>query len=279
MAAGLSLLGAVASNANAKVVGTAVDEWTALHDGLSENAAAQAAIAARVTRLYGPRLQQLGFVPGSGEAPTDAVLRDTLIGDLGKLRDPAVVAEANRLFAAWQADANAIPGSLKATWLGVIAANADAATWNALHARAQQATGAIERTSLYQLLGATGDEALAQRALELALTAEPGKTVSSGMIASVAGRHPRLAIDFVLGHLPQVDQLIDISGRSRFMQRLSATSKDAALIPILEAYANANLAATDRKPIDQSIDRIRAQSARAPRINAETAQWLAVHPG
>jgi len=62
------------------------------------------------------------------------------------------------------------------------------------------------------------------------------------------------------------------------MQRLAGSSRDAALIPILEAYANANLAPSDRKPIQQSIDRIRVQSEQAPRIRAETNAWLAAHP-
>ena len=82
--------------------------------------------------------------------------------------------------------------------------------------------GTVERASLYQLLGRAKDEALARRALDLALTNEPGKTTSAGMITAVAGAHPRLAIDFVLSHLEQVNQLIDISGRSRFMSRTSA---------------------------------------------------------
>ena len=42
------------------------------------------------------------------------------------------------------------------------------------------------------------------------------------------------------------------------MQRLAAGSRDAALIPVLESYANANLAESDRKPVQQAIDRIRA---------------------
>ena len=136
----------------------------------------------------------------------------------------------------------------------------------------------VARTSLSQLLGRANDEGLARRALDLALTAEPGKTVSSGMITAVAGLHPRLAIDFVLSHLAQVNALIDISGRSRFMQRLAASSRDPALIPVLEGFADANLAATDRKPVQQAIDRIRSESAQGSRIRSETAAWLAAHP-
>jgi len=182
------------------------------------------------------------------------------------------------LFAAWKKDPNAIPGSLKTTWLRMIARNADASTWDTIHERARATTGSIERAELYGLLGRVQDEALARRALEVALTNEPGKTTSASIITTVASQHPRLAIDFVLTHLAQVNQLIDISGRSSFMRRLSFGSHDPALIPILENYANSNLAASDRKPIEQSIERIRSRSSQIPRIEAETSEWLSAHP-
>ena len=278
MAVGLDFLGEVPGSGNAKLVQAALGEWSDFYDTLDTDPAAQAAIVRRVARLYGPRLQQLGFVPRTGEPAVDALLRGTLIGTLGKFKDPAVVAEANRLFAVWQTDPSAIPGSLKQTWLRVIARNADEATWNALHAKAQATSGSVERTSLYQLLGATRNEALGRRALELALTDEPGKTTSSGIITAVADQHPRMAVDFALAHLAQVNQLVDISGRSRFMQRLTAGSDDASLIPTLEAYAKANLAASDRRPIDRAIERIRFESGRLPRIRSEVAAWLQGHP-
>jgi aminopeptidase N len=274
MAVGLDVLDAIPANGNAEVARRAVQRWDGLYDQLDGNPAAQAAIAAHVIALHGPRLQQLGFAPRSGEPAMDALLRPTLISTLGKYGDPRVLAEARRLFAAWQTNDAAIPGSLKSAWLTVIASNADAATWDALHRKARETTGTVERTTLYELLGEAKDQALARKALDLALTDEPGKTVSAGMITTVAQTHPKLAVDFVLAHLNQVNQLIDISGRSRFMQRLVASSHDPAFIPVLEAYAKANLAESDRKPIQQSIDRIRYESAELPRIQSETAAWL-----
>jgi aminopeptidase N len=278
MATGLDFLNQVPANGNAKLVQSAVRHWSGLHDDLKSDPAAQAAIASRVIRTYGPRLQQLGFTPKAGEPAVDALLRGTLIGILGEFKDPSVLGEANRLFAAWQSNPDAIPGSLKQTWLGVVARNADAATWNVLHAKAKAATGSVEQTSLYELLGSTTDETLARRALALALTNEPGKTTSAGIITQVADEYPRMAVDFALSHLAQANQLVDISGRSRFMQRLSAGSNDVSLIPVLEAYANANLAASDRKPINQAIERIRFESGRLPPLRTEVAAWLQAHP-
>ncbi len=277
MGIGLDILAAIPSAGNAKVVQQAVRSWDRLYDQLEGNDSAQAAIAARVVRDFGPRLTQLGLAPKAGEPATDAVLRPTLIAALGKYRDPAVLAEASRLFAAWKTNPDAIPGSLKTTWLSVIARNADAATWETMHAKAKATSSTVERSALYQLLGDVHDEALARRTLELALTDEPGKTVSAGMITSVAEEHPKLALDFVLAHLDQVNRLIDISGRSRFVQRLVAGSHDTAFVPVLEKYASEHLAATDRKPIQQSIDRIRYESSQIGRIQSETAAWLKAH--
>ena len=96
-------------------------------------------------RHYGPRLQRLGFTPRDGEPPLDALLRPTLIGELGYLGDPRVVAEGQRLLAAWQTDPKAIPGSLKESWLNVIARNATPANWDALRAIARRTRGTVER--------------------------------------------------------------------------------------------------------------------------------------
>lgn len=278
MAVGLDFLSAVPGNANAKLVQSALRHWSGLYGDAQSDSAMQAAIARRALRAYGSRLQQLGLIPRPGEPAVDALLRSDLIATFGKFKDPSVLAEAQRLFAAWQVNANAIPGSLKQTWLSVVARNADEATWNKIHAKAGAATGFAERTSLYQLLGTTSSDALARRALDLALSGEPGKTTSSGMITSVAEQHPRMAIEFVLQHLAQVNELIDISGRSRFMQRLSAGSDDPGLIPVLDAYAKTNLARTDRKPVDQAIARIGFQAGKLPRERSELAAWLKANP-
>jgi hypothetical protein len=62
------------------------------------------------------------------------------------------------------------------------------------------------------------------------------------------------------------------------MQRLVGGSSDATLVRTLEAYAKANLAPTDRKPIEQAIDRIRFQAASQPRIRSEVAAWIKANP-
>jgi aminopeptidase N len=278
MARALDLTAAVAPNANGKVVERAVLNWSGLYDDLEGDEASRASIAQRISRTYGPRLQAIGLTPRDGEPPIDALLRPTLISVLGKIGDPAVVAEANRLLAAWVKNRDAIPGSLKSTWLGVAASNATPATWEALHAAARSTQGQVERSTLYSLLGHAKDATLARRTLDLAVGNEPGKTISAGMITSVAEQHPGMALDFVLSHLKQVDPLVDLSGRSRFVAGLVSQSDDIGLISRLEAYGNATFTAENRKPIERAATRIRWKAANRDRVRSETAAWLKSHP-
>jgi aminopeptidase N len=273
MAVGLDLLASVPADAQAKVTALALEEWGALYELFEGDAATQARIAADMSARFGPVLQRLGTVPRKGEPVLDATLRPELIRMLGHIADPAVVAEARRLFA----DPAAIPGSLKSAWLRVVAENADAATWDRLHALARSASGAVERSTYYGLLGRTRDAALAQRALDLSITDEPGPTISSAMIGAVATKHSELALDFVLAHLDRVRQLTDTSGWSRFIARLGMDSQTPSTIDKLDAYADAHVAASDRKPIDQTIALLRTRFARQARLQSETQAWLAAH--
>jgi aminopeptidase N len=97
------------------------------------------------------------------------------------------------------------------------------------------------------------------------------------MITAVAHEHPQLALDFVLGHLAQINPLIDLSGRSRFVAGLVSQSNDPTLIRKLQAYGEATFKVADRKPIEQAIGRLRWRAANRDRIRAETTAWLKAH--
>ncbi|GAA4042479.1 M1 family metallopeptidase [Sphingomonas rosea] len=269
----LDMLAAVPGNAHPKVAASALGKWSGLYGLFSGDAASQALVAAQIEARFKPMLDRMGLAPREGEPVMDATLRPQLISVLGEVGDPAVRAEARRLFAA----PAAIPGSLKSTWLGVVAYDADEATWEKLHQLAQTATGSVERTTYYELLGRTKNESLARRALDLALTPEPGKTVSSGIISAVAAEHPEMALDFALAHLAQVRSLVDSSGWSRFLAQLGAGSGKPETIAKLDAYARANVAASDRKPITQVTTRIATRLSENGRLKPAALAWLRTH--
>jgi hypothetical protein len=224
-----------------------------------------------------PVLDRLGWSPRPNERATDAVLREELINTLGALRDPAVVAEANRRFDS--NDASVVSGPLREAILAVVSLNADAARWDRLRAMARDERNPLVRGRLYQLLGGARDEALARRSLELALTEEPGTTNSSQIIGSVGGVHPDLAFDFALANRERVEPLVDASSRSRFLPGLATGSSDPAMVEKLNAYASRYLTPQSRRSADRAIaaiqDRVRVRQQRLPEIT----RWLEARRG
>jgi hypothetical protein len=222
-----------------------------------------------------PLMAQVGWNARPGEASSVANLREQLVNVLSDLGDANVIAEARRRYAALATDASAVPGPLRKTVMGVVAQHADAATWDQLHAAARNETTPLVRDQRYTLLAATEDRALAMRALQLALTEEPGLTISAEMISEVAMRYPDMAFDFAIANLAKINDRVDASSRSRYLARLATGSSDPAMVDKLGAYAQANLAPGSRGDVEAAAaaikDCIRVNAARLPEIDA----WLA----
>ena len=186
MAVGLDFLGGVSSTSNAKLIAAALDHWSDLYDDLETDISARAAISKRVIAVFSPKLEALGFTPKAGEAATDALLRSSVIETLGKVNDSRVLAQSRALFVAWQTNPNAIPGSLKATWLRSSPETPTKRPGTPSTNRREQRRGLPSGRRFISFLAQRHDEALARRALDLALSNEPGKTTSAGMITAAA---------------------------------------------------------------------------------------------
>ena len=185
------------------------------------------------------------------------------------------MAEANRRYST--GDPSAISGPLRTSILEVVARHVDAAGWERLHALALGEKSPLVRNELYRLLGTARDKTLAQRALDLALTDEPGTTRSSQIIGAVAQANPDLAFDFAIKNREKVEGFVDVSSRSRFLPRLASRSADPATIAGLENYAQHYMTPQSRKSADVTIaqirDRIRVRQTRLPDVTA----WLTAH--
>lgn len=186
-----------------------------------------------------------------------------------------MVAEAIRRFKADKTDPSAIPGPLRRTILGVVAKGADAATWDAIHAQAQAEKTPLIKAQLYSLLASSEDEALAKKALELALTPEPGETMSSTMISRVAGNFPDMTFDWAVANKDAVNAKVDTSSRTRFIPGLGSASSNPTMADKIKAYAAANLAEGSRKEAEKSaasvLNRAKIRQDRLPAITA----WVA----
>ncbi|MET0554691.1 MAG: M1 family metallopeptidase [Vicinamibacteria bacterium] len=222
-----------------------------------------------------PVFARVGWTARAGETEPIAVLRNGLIGTLGALGDPAVIAEARRRFRAEATDPAAMPGPLRKTILRVVAPHADAATWEALHKAAVAEKTPLVKEELYFLLAAVEDEALVRRALDLALSSEPGTTTGAAMMARAAEAHAEIVFDFALAHMAAVQAKVDATSLSRYFANLARPSGEAATIEKLKAYAAAHLDESARGETETAIadigDRIRVRERVSPALDA----WLA----
>lgn len=276
-AVALDMAAAAAGNSNSKLWERVATVYAQIDGMYADDEANRVRFGRYAASRLRPVLDRLGWSPRANERANDAVLRDLLIGTLGAMRDPAVIAEANRRFDA--NDPSVTTGPLRETILGVVALNADAARWERLRTMARDERNPLVRGQLYQLVGGARDEALARRALDLALTAEPGATNSSQIIGAVAGEHPDLAFDFALSNRERVEALVDASSRSRYVAGLASGSSDPTMIDKLNAYATRYLTPQSRRSADRAIsaiqDRVRVRRERLPEIT----RWLEAQRG
>lgn len=271
----MDLVDAVPASASPAVMAEVPEYLSSAYDMLESDPAAQGRVLAYTSRKLTPVLASIGYDPKAGEGPQTPVLRQALVATLGDMGDKAVVAEANRRFAALATNPAALDGPLRNTWLAIIAKNADQATWDRLRAMAKGAKTDLEKSSTYALLGGARDEKLAQQALDLALTDEPGKTTSAAIISAVGYEHPMLAVDYVLAHRQQYEGLIDVSARSQALARLGGGSADPAMAAKLDAYATQYLTPESRKVVDRSIASIKTRIETRGRLKAPLAAWFA----
>ncbi len=245
-------------------------DWLYASDAARRNRFRRFALA-RLTPVF----SRVGWVAQEDELEITALLRSDLIDTLSTFGDPGVIDEARRRYRARDADAMAMPVSLRKSILGVVAAHADAATWDEIHAAARAEKTPLIRDELYVLLARTSDEVLARRALELALTDEPGAANSVNMIDAASYLHPELAFDFAQANFDVVNAKVDPSSRSTYFALLASGSTDPAMITRLRTYAEARLPADLRRDAETAIariqDRVTVRNNRLPEIDA----WVA----
>jgi aminopeptidase N len=245
-----------------------------LYDGLPGQARFRAFAIAKLQ----PILARVGWESKPDEAPNTESLRSSVLSILGLLGDPSVIAEAKTRFQALVGGATLQPTAREAV-LRIIAINADPAIWDQLHRLARNAKTDLEKREYYELLGAAQEEALAKRALALALSGEPAPTTAPGIINSVSRRHPALALQFVDANWAKVSPLLDSSAQGSYAPRLVSGSADPALIGALARFGDAHLTASARGGFTKAgatiTDNAEIRSLRLPEVD----RWLATHGG
>jgi aminopeptidase N len=275
----LDLAQVTPADADPQIWGDIAGSFSGLHGYYRGDDARQARLDAFAIKQLKPVFARVGWEAKADEGDPTTILRTQLIGVLADLGDADVISEVQRRYAAQDTDPKAVPAALRKTIYAVVARNADAAGWDKLHAKAKAETTPLIKDRLYALLSISKDKALAKRALELALTDEPGATNSAGMIRAVGYEHPDMAWEFAMAHRAQIDKLVDSTSSSRYYPGIGSSSNDPAMIDKINAYADAHIAKGSRRAAETVIANIQyRQMVRKERLPAIDA-WLAKNGG
>jgi aminopeptidase N len=235
-----------------------------------------AAMNAYAQKTFEPILANVGWDAKPGENQNVALLRNSLFGLLSEADDAAVIGEGRKRFEAFVQDQQSMSGDLRRNVLQIVAVHADPAIWDQLHTLAKSTNDSLQKQEYYELLGAARDPALTQKALDLVLADEAPVTVRPSILDVVAFTgHPEMAVDFVAAHADAVNAMLEPDSRSQFVPRLASASYDPAIIPKLDAYATAHIAADARQEVVKAESGITYSAKIRQERLPDVDRWLA----
>jgi aminopeptidase N len=219
-------------------------------------------------------LARVGWDAHTGEADNVAILRAAILGAMGHFGDAAVVAEARRRFAQFLSAPSGVNAAQREIVLGVVAENADSATWDKIHSLARSAPTELEKQGYYRFLGAVADPQLAQRALNLSLTAEAPITLRPLIISSISSNHPDLAANFAMAHWDAIAALLESNSQAQFVPRLASGSCDLDMVGRLNEFAAGHVPTSARRSFEMAIGSIR-YNVKAGAHLPDVDRWVA----
>jgi aminopeptidase N len=227
-----------------------------------------------------PVFDRLGFDAVAGEPQDHAILRPRLISMLGSFGDEAILAEANRRFAAFLKDPASLRPDLRGTVTHLVGLTADRATYDMLLGLARKTTDTNERVRYYSAAASALDPVLAQETLSIALTDELPTTLVGTLISTVAsaGEHPYLAWAFVKTNFSALAQKQGPSFRNTFASNLMTNFTDAAHAAELASFPPVHETSGGRRVAERSEERIMTDADFAVRQLPAVDEWTKRRP-
>ncbi|MEQ1754198.1 MAG: M1 family metallopeptidase [Micropepsaceae bacterium] len=237
----------------------------------------QAPYRAFALKVLNPIFARVGWKAKRHESANHPLLRAALLEALSNLRDPAIIAEANRRFVGLAAHPAALSADERRIVLGIAARHADAATWERLHRLARGTANTVERERYYVLLATAGDAKLVKRALDLTLTPEIAATTRPAMLAAASALFPEMAFDFASEHYDAVTTWLEPTSQHRFFPNLISQAVEERLVDKLKVFADQHIPSTARRATDVSASQILLNASIRSKRLPETVDWLAAH--
>jgi aminopeptidase N len=247
------------------------------------------AFAAYARSVIHPVYATLGWDAKSDEDPSTQTLRQTVLESLGSWGDPAVVADARRRFGRFAnevalkgfAAGEAVLGAEdQGVVLPIVAANADQATFDQLHAVAKASTDEAQVRRTYGALAAVRDPQLAQQALDIFMSSElppQAAGVRGRFVVAMAGWNPELTWRFYQAHADVLLGSQSTFVRAMSLSNVPATFWNAAPLDELEAYTNAHVPTIAAAFVARGMERARMSLALKQRLIPAADAYVAAH--
>jgi aminopeptidase N len=224
---------------------------------------------------------RLGWAAAPDETADVTDLRRTLIADLGSWDDPQTVAQAKVRFAAFLTDRASLAPDLQPIVLGIVAQNADAATFAQLHALARQADNETERERFYASLAAVRDPLLARQVAQIAISDELPPQAASlrlQLVLRLADRFPQLSWETFTTHRQMLVEPFPMLEGLIISQTVPGVYWDAMPASVLEAWVKANLPADAADTAERGMQAARFKIAEKQSIAPAADAYLQTLP-
>ena len=208
--------------------------------------------------LLRPTFATLGWEPKPDEPPNAGRLRASLIGALGHLNDPEVLAGCRERFEKYLAHPASLPPDLRAPVLAVVGRYADEKTWNKLHELGLKTTSIEDQQNYYEALACATDPKLVKKTLAIALTDELPTSRAIFLVSRVArdSGHPDIAWEFAKANMKALLAKVDAAGANRYAPSLFTFFSDGSRADELKNYAEKNLAPASAPEVAKVVDEI-----------------------
>ena len=217
-----------------------------------------------------PVAARVGAHGAPGEAANMEILRGRLQETQGRLGDAAVIAHARERF-----DARAGTAAEQRTALNIVAAHADAKTFDALLARGRELADPLEKIHLFRALAGVADPALARRMVDIALSDQVPAGSNESLLLGVARWHPDMVWEVLSPRLEDSQLPFSRTQRWQIAGHIAAYSSDPQRVADLEAYESRSVPPEARKPFLESVAAVRRNQRIVSRVLPEVDRRIA----
>lgn len=230
-------------------------------------------------KLFQSVAKRSGWDPKPGEGHLDALRRTTVLSRLGHYLDHTSLDEASKRFQRYLEDPASLHPDLRAVVYGLVAQEADEATYETLWDLERKAALQEEKVRLLAALTKPRNDRLLRETLVRSLSEEVRSQDAVLAITGVATSRPSLGTGLAWSFIKDNwDELYQRYAPSGFLIRRLAQIPEAFTTPDrardFEAFFKAHRAPEVRRTVKQSLEKIRVNAAWLKRNGEDLAAWF-----